>query len=187
MSSDPALPAQIMRLSDLRNRSATSFEVVPTPTQRDAIAASLGIIGVKKLTFAGQIAPLGQTDWRLTARLGATVVQACVATLAPVTTRLDEDVSRTYAADFAYPEGAETEMPEDDTVEPLPQSIDVAALMIEELSLALPPFPRAPGAEVGQVLAAEDGVTPLTDEDTKPFAGLGALRDKLAKGQDNGE
>jgi hypothetical protein len=26
---------------------------------------------------------------------------------------------------------------------------------------------------------AEDGVTPLRDEDTKPFAGLAALRDRL--------
>lgn len=183
MPSRNDLPTQVFRLSDLRNRTATTFNLSPDGAERAAIAAELDIIGIKKLTFNGQIAPLGRGDWRLTADLGATVVQACVATLDPVTTRLDETVTRTYAADFTYPEGSETEMPEDDTIEPLPQVIDVAAVMIEELSLVLPPFPRAPGAEVGQVLAAEDGVTPLTDDDAKPFAGLGALRDKLAKEQ----
>ena len=79
------------------------------------------------------------------------------------------------------PEGAEVEMPEDDSIEPLPATLDLGAVMIEALSLALPTFPRAAGAELGQVLATRAGIAPMTDEDAKPFAGLGALRDKLAK------
>jgi uncharacterized metal-binding protein YceD (DUF177 family) len=90
-------------------------------------------------------------------------------------------VRRVYARDFTYPDGAEAEMPEDDAVEPLPQTLDLGTVMVEALSLALPPFPRADGAELGQVLAAAAGVTPMTDDDAKPFAGLGALRDKLTK------
>ena len=177
-----ALPSHVLRLSDLRNRRGTEVSLSPTPEERAAVAEALGILAVRKLTFTGRIAPVGAADWQLTGDLGATVVQECVATLDPVTSRIDERVQRTYARDFAYPEGgAETEMPEDDSVEPLPATIDVAAVMIEALSLALPAFPRADGAKVGQVLAAEEGVDPMTDEDAKPFAGLAALRDKLAK------
>ena len=175
------LPTRVLRLADLTNRHATTFEMTPTPEQRDAVAAHLGIIGVKKLSFQGEITPQGRGDWQLTGTLGATVVQECVATLAPVTTRLDEDVRRVYARDFSYPDGAEVEMPEDDAVEPLPQTLDLGEVMLEALNLALPPFPRAEGAELGQVLAAAAGVTPMTDEDAKPFAGLGALRDRLTR------
>ena len=181
-SASADLPSRVLRLSDLRNRSETEFSLTPTAEERVAVAEALGVQAVRKLTFAGRIAPQGEADWRLTADLGATAVQACVATLEPVTTRIDEPVTRTYARDFAFPEGgAETEMPEDDTLEPLPATIDLGTVMIEALSLALPAFPRADGAEVGQVLAAGDGIEPLTDEATKPFAGLSALRDRMGK------
>ena len=181
MNGHSDLPTKILRLADLTNRHATTFALTTTQGERDAVAAHLDILGVKKLTFSGEITPQGRGDWQLTAKLGATVVQPCVATLAPVTTRLDEDIRRVYARDFTYPEGAEAEMPEDDAVEPLPQTLDLGAVMVEALSLGLPPFPRADGAELGQVLAAAEGVTPMTDDDAKPFAGLGALRDKLSK------
>jgi uncharacterized metal-binding protein YceD (DUF177 family) len=185
MTDASELPTKILRLADLTNRHATTFELVPTPEQRVAIAAHLDIPAVKKLLFTGEITPLGRGDWQLTGKLGATVVQPCVATLAPVTTRLDEEIRRVYARDFTYPGGAEAEMPADDTVEPLPQTLDLGVVMIEALSLSLPPFPRAAGAEMGQVLAAAKGVAPMTDDDAKPFAGLGALRDKLAGDTEN--
>jgi uncharacterized metal-binding protein YceD (DUF177 family) len=185
MTDAPELPTKILRLADLTNRHASTFDLMPTPEERSAIAAHLGIPAVKKLVFAGEITPLGRGDWQLTAKLGATVVQPCVATLASVTTRMDEDIRRVYARDFAYPDGAEAEMPDDDAVEPLPQTLDLGAVMIEALSLALPAFPRAEGAELGQVLVAAKGVAPMTDDDAKPFAGLGALRDQLAKDEDD--
>ena len=181
-SASADLPSRVLRLSDLRNRSETEFSLTPTAEERAAVADALGVRAVRKLTFAGRIAPQGEADWRLTADLGATAVQECVATLEPVTTRIDEAVTRTYARDFAFPDGsAETEMPEDETLEPLPATIDLGTVMIEALSLALPAFPRAEGADVGQVLAAGDGIEPLTDEAVKPFAGLSELRDRLAK------
>ena len=180
MTGPTDLPTKVLRLADLTNRHATTFDLTPTPDQRDAIAAHLGIVGVRKLTFRGEIAPQGRGDWQLTATLGATVVQPCVATLDPVTTRLDEDVRRIYARDYQEPEGDEVEMPQDDAVEPLPQTIDLYEILREALSLALPPFPRAAGAEIGQVLAAAEGVAPMTDDDARPFAGLASLRDRLA-------
>ena len=47
------------------------------------------------------------------------------------------------------------------------------------LLLALPLYPRSENAELGEAVFTEDGVAPLKDEDTKPFAGLAALRDRF--------
>ena len=93
------LPRKILRLGDLSTKRPTSFELVPVDGERAAMADVLGIPELKKFRFTGEIAPQGSRDWQLKADLGATVVQDCVVTLAPVTTRLDEQVFRVYSAD----------------------------------------------------------------------------------------
>ena len=170
-----------MRLADLASNRPTSFELSPTATERQAIAAHLDITAIKKLRFEGALAPQGKTDWGLTARLGATVVQECVVTLKPVTTRIDEDITLSYVADMPEIDAAEIEMPVEDTVEPLPDSLDLAQVMIEALSLALPAYPRADDADLGEAVFAPEGVSPMKDEDAKPFAGLAGLRETLEK------
>jgi uncharacterized metal-binding protein YceD (DUF177 family) len=171
-------------ISGLRrqNRVAIPFTLEPDADARRAAAARLGIDAVRKLRFEGTLAPEGTRDWRLEARLGATVVQPCVVTLAPVTTRIDTVVLRAYLADFVEPEEDEAEMPEDETQEPLPDRLDLADVMLEALALALPDYPRAEGAELGGAAFAEPGVKPITDEDARPLAGLAALRDLLREG-----
>ncbi|WP_439523688.1 YceD family protein [Marivita sp.] len=172
------------RVSDLSEQRATPFDLQPDAAMRDAIGAQLTLSALRKLRFTGEISPAGARGWTLTAKLGATVVQPCVVTLAPVTTRIDETVERVYMpADYFdhHEAGAETEMPEDTSTEPLGHIISAHAAMIESLSLALPQYPRSQEAELGEAVFAEDGVTPLRDEDTKPFAGLAGLRDKLDK------
>jgi len=109
------------------------------------------------------------------------VVQPCVVTLEPVTTRIDADITRRFIHDFELPDEEEVEMPEDDTTEPLGQWIDPAQVMIEALALEVPEYPRKGDAELGQMVHAEPGQKPMTDEDARPFAGLGALRDALKK------
>ena len=173
------LPRSHIRLADLPNRKATTFALSPTAQERATVAAALDILGLKKLRFAGALQPQGKRDWLLTAELGATVVQECVVTLAPVTTRIDEAITRSYVADLEEVTTGEVEMPEDDTVEALPDSLDLVEVMIEALSLALPTYPRAAGATLGEAVFAQSGVTPMTDEDAMPFAGLAALRDSL--------
>jgi uncharacterized metal-binding protein YceD (DUF177 family) len=171
------------------SRAAHTFEIAPDADARAALAARLGIDAVRKLRFAGTLTPEGKRDWRLSARLGATVVQPCVATLAPVTTRIDTDITRRYLADWQEPEGDEAEMPEDDTTEALPDRLDLSAVMFEALALALPDYPRADNADPGDRQFAAPGVAPMTDDDAKPLAGLAALRDRMRdddEGSDNG-
>ena len=178
------LPTSPLRLADLASRKATAFELMPNAGERAAIAQSLGIIGIKKLTFKGEITPVGRIDWELRAKLGVTVVQACVVTLDPVTTRVDEPVTRIYTANFEEPDENEVEMLVDENVEPLPASVDLAEVMIEAVALALPPYPRSEGADLSDAVFTEGGKAPMTDEDAKPFAGLGDLRKTLENKDD---
>lgn len=176
------MDAQILHLSRLNRASDTDFALDPDAGVRKRIAAELGINAVRKLRLHGTIIAEDKSDWRLEARLGATVVQECVVTLEPVVTRIDVDLTRSYRTDLPEPTGDDFEIPEDDTIEPLPQKLDLSALMIEALALALPDYPRAPGVELGEAVFAAPGVAPMTDEDAKPLAGLAALRDKLQEG-----
>ncbi|SMY09636.1 YceD family protein [Flavimaricola marinus] len=193
MSADPstqpnaALPQHIVRMSDLPHSRDYTFELTTTESQRQAVADVLGIVGVRKLTMKGTLIPLDRSDWRLEATLGATAVQECVVTLDPVTTRIDEKVLRVYRADLPPPEAGEIEMPEDDTEEGLPATLDLAAVMIEAVALALPAYPRKSDAEIGELVVTEPGKTPLTQSEMKPFAGLAALRAKMSDEGDGPE
>ncbi|WP_099827334.1 YceD family protein [Oceaniglobus indicus] len=180
--SDPKTPWSVpLRLADLPRRTDRDILLTPDAEVRAALAEYLGIIGIRKLRLEGALVPVGRSDWRFAGRIGATVVQACVVTLDPVTTRIDETVERLYSADADVPaDPGEIEMPEDDTIEPLPAVLDLSAVMAEALALALPPYPRAPGAGSGDSIHAAEGVNPMRDEDALPFAGL---RDALKANQ----
>lgn len=171
--------ARTIRVADLNSGAGHAFRIEPDAGLREKIAAELSLGALRKLRFEGRITAEGARDWRLEGHLGATVVQDCVVTLDPVTTRIEEDVIRRYVADLPAPEAGEVEMPGDDTIEALPREIDLGAVMTEALALALPPFPRRPEAELGEVVVTEPGATPLRDADLKPFAALGALRGRL--------
>ena len=166
----------------LDRRNPREVSLAPDAETRAALARELGIVAIRKLTLDGAISPASGSDWSFDGRLGATVVQECVVTLAPVTTRIDESVSRHFVADFTDPEiGSETEMPADDTVEPLSDAIDPGAIMAEALALALPLYPKADGAELENTQFTKPGETPMSDDDAKPFAVLKALKDKLGE------
>lgn len=174
-------PSKTLRFADLGNRAKTPFSLAPSADERADLAQELGLSGIKKLTFEGEISPDGAKDWRLTAKLGATVVQPCVVTLDPVTTRIDEKTSRRFLAEMPEIDGVEIEMPDDDSIEELPNEIDLYDVLAESLSLAVPPFPRRADAEAVEISVSQPGVTPMSDADAKPFAGLGALKEALEK------
>lgn len=170
--------SHLFRLADLPQRKATRFDLRPDAGACAAIAAALGIEAVSGLSFRGTLAPSGRRDWVLEATLEANVVQACIVTLAPVTTRIHEAVTRRYLAEVAAVEGEEVEMPEDDTIEALGERIDAGAVMLEALALALPAYPRAEGAEIGTARFAEPGAEPLDDAALRPFANLADMLKK---------
>jgi len=88
----------------LARRGDLAVEIVPDAAARAALAGEFGLVALRKLRLTGAITADGPRGWRLDARLGATVVQACAVTLEPVTTRIDEDVTRRYSPDATEPD-----------------------------------------------------------------------------------
>lgn len=173
----PAPPEAFTRpvdLSRLPKNAPYPFEIEADAPERAALAGVLGAQSVRKFGFSGRLTPMDGEGWLLEGQLGATVIQSCVVSLAPVTTRIDTPVRRRFVP-------AEQLDEEDDEMEPLTPQLDLALIATEATSLELPDYPRAPDAALAQKDFAAPGVEPLTDEDVKPFAGLKALRDKLSE------
>lgn len=171
-----------LRVAEIRQSGGTSFDIRFSPADQAAAAATLKIPGLAKMRFRGRIAPLGKADWELKGTVGATATQECVLTLAPVKTRIDEEVYRIFRSDMpAFEDGSVVELNMDEHEEPLGAEIDLFAIALEAIALALPPYPKAKGAALEKTVFAGEDVTPMTDEDTKPFASLAALKDKQRK------
>ncbi|RQP06902.1 DUF177 domain-containing protein [Paracoccus sp. MA] len=165
---DSKAPQTRFRVAHLNPRQPTGFALAPDAAARAALAAELGLNALPRLRFSGSIRAVSSDAWEVTGTLAARVVQPCVVTLAPVATSLQEEVHRLFSPHAAAPEGDEVEMP-DDELEPLGQFIDIEAIMVEALALALPLYPRAEGA-------ALDAPEPEPAAETrKPFAGLADL------------
>jgi len=171
-----------LRVTELSTKKPTRFDLLASEKLRKEIAAKFELINLPKLRFFGEISTLGDTDWVLNGDLGATVVQSCVISLKDVRTRIDTKVTRQFLADFTFDEhDDETEMVVSEDSEALGVFIDLERIMIEALLLALPDYPKAEDANLEQSTFSEQGVTPMQDEDARPFAALSALRDQLGK------
>ncbi len=168
------------RVTRLSAKVPTTFELAPDGAIRAALAKTLGIIAIEHLTFRGTLTSVGRRDFTLQADLAARVVQPCVVTLQPVTTSMKETILRRFSHDYVEPTGDEVEL-QDDTIEPLPEVIDVGAVAVEALALLMPEYPRAKDAVFkGPDPAGADADDGQTDRQ-KPFAGLAGLAAKLAR------
>lgn len=166
-------------LRGLNTRRTLEFDLKPDAAARARIAQDLGLLDLPELRLTGTLRLASRDEVVLQARLTARAIQPCSVTLAPVEARIDEAVRRRYLAELPTPAGEEVEVPEDVDTEPLPEVIDGGEVAVEALALALPAWPRAPDADLGQMVAAPPGIEPLRDEDLRPFSGLAGLKAKL--------
>tara|TARA_B100000446_G_scaffold22593_2_gene18414 strand:+ start:1205 stop:1840 length:636 start_codon:yes stop_codon:yes gene_type:complete len=168
-----------VRFDKLPQGQDFTFTITPDADTRQDIAARLDLLSLRKVRFEGKIAPLGKTDWQLTAIIGATVVQPSVVSLEPVSTRIDDPVTRIYRKDVAVIQDEEAEMPEDDTVEAIPVELNLMEVLEEALALSLPLYPRAADEQEFEATYTPPGVEPIKEADIKPFAGLADLKKRL--------
>lgn len=178
---NPEFP-RVVEVAKLRGAPEFAFDLTATPEECRALARLMGAQAVRKLRFDGRLLPLHRDAWGLEARLGATVVQTCVVTLEPVTTRIDTPVRRLFTSEAAAPTGEIVVAGlDDDETEPLGDRIDLGLVAIEALALALPPYPRREGAElIGAAGPPADGAA--EEAEPTPFAALAALRAKMGEG-----
>lgn len=172
--------ARVVEVRQLRDLDTFAFDIAPTPEEAPALARLLGVQAVRKLRFEGHLGRIERGGWQLDGQLGATVIQTCVVTLDPVTTRVDQPVHRAFLPGPADHLSEIVLAPdEDDETEPLGDRIDLGLVAIEALALALPAYPRKPGVTFGGQPAEAAGVAPLDESELKPFAALAALRGKM--------
>ncbi|WP_420555932.1 YceD family protein [Roseovarius sp.] len=174
----------VLHLAQMSMNRSHPFRIEPDAPDMARMAEDLGILALKKVRLEGAMHPDDGENWKLEARLGATVVQSCVVTLDPVTTRIDEEIVRKFRKDWpgVDTDMEEIEMPEDETIDPLSDQIDLRAVLQEAIALALPPYPRSTGTPSENAQYAPPGVTPMTDADAKPFAALAKLKGQLKDG-----
>ena len=171
-------PVPVGKLSP---NGAYYFDLRPDDEVLARLRDELGLLGLRKLRLHGKIVADGKKDWRLTGRLGGTVTQPCVVTLEPVTTRLEEEVTRRFLK--VWPpkaeESDEVEMPEDESIDPLREEIDLFSVLTEALALGLPVYPRAKGAAAEQTEARPAGADPNQNGGPSAFAALADFKKKL--------
>lgn len=162
---------------DLARRQDYRFALSLGVQDIEQACQTLNVLSLKNTRFRGRIFATGGANWTLTAQLNAHITQACIITLQPVTTHIQESVTRVYSADWnKYTNGTDIEIPPDDTLEPLTDKIDIAAVFLESLALSLPLYPRAKGANFGSRVYTETGTVKAADR--HPFAGLKAWHAK---------
>jgi uncharacterized metal-binding protein YceD (DUF177 family) len=187
-SMPPPLPFhRPVAVAALSRREETRVEVVPDAAESAALARFLDVVAVAEAALAGRLVPWGAQGWLLEAAVHARVEQACAVTLEPIHSVIETTVERRYLPGAALepaPGDGEVEMKAgaEDAPEPLGAEIDLAAVLVEALSLAIDPYARAEGAAFGSRVVGPPGSEPMTDEAMRPFAKLAALKGRGGAG-----
>ena len=180
MSDQPAPYTRPFELAGLSERGA-ELSVSPDAAERARIAAWLGALEVPRLDVTIRLSHLGDDVYGYEADFTAEVVQACVVTLEPVPSLHTGRAERRYRVAAKKPRRSSRtpvvdpvdtggDDDEEDAPEVLSSSlVDTVAPVLEELSLSLDPYPRAPGVTF----------EPPKDDDKdadNPFAVLAKLK-----------
>lgn len=167
--SNPPL-SDVVRLNQIGAGLTRLLE--PDAETRARIARALDLQALDAFTAELKVEPT-TTGWTLSGRVRADVVQTCGLTLEPLPAKVDERFS------VGLIEGPPPEPEEDveidlEMVDDSPDyvedgRIDLGQYAVEQLSLALDPFPRKPGATF---------VQPEEPAEISPFAVLKAMQGK---------
>lgn len=159
----------IARLGD----DATVYQIAANEGERAALAQRFGLIALDRFAATISLSRESGGGIRLDAEIEAEIVQECVVTLEPFASRVSDKFLLIYRRETA---GArDTVDVEEDDFEPLQgNEIDIGEAAAQQLSLALDPFPRAPGSFL------PDEVRPGADSAAapNPFAELANLAKK---------
>ena len=133
--------------------------------ERAALARRFDLEALTRLEADVELLAERSGTYLLTAQFDAAFAQRCIVTLDPV----DGTLSERFALRFGPVEEGDSPAGADEPAfEPLDgEAIDIGEAVAQEFSLALPPFPRRPDAEMD--------VPPKDESGDGPFAVLGRL------------
>ncbi len=172
-----SLPFDLIGLTD----KGAEISIAPGPPERAAIAKWLGAVGLDSLRATVRLKRLSEDRIRYEASYSAGIVQQCVVTLDPVPSRLEAEFTR----DFRLKASPRHKKPsldrshlianlDEEEVETLEGTVlDLAVPLLEEIGLALDPYPRAQGVAFSPV--QDEAAEPPSPAES-PFAILGRLK-----------
>ncbi|MFO1056999.1 MAG: DUF177 domain-containing protein [Dongiaceae bacterium] len=160
-----AAPPEFSRLAALDRATETpqSWSIEANQDERAALARRFGLLSlgrlVATLTWRRQAGDLVRLDGVLEASLA----QPCVVTLDPVPAELTESFTLRFMRGVAAEDREVVIDPEaDDPPEPLGDGpVDVGEIVAQQLALALDPYPRAAGVDLGTVLPESEPESPF--------------------------
>jgi uncharacterized metal-binding protein YceD (DUF177 family) len=145
-------------------------EIAASAAELEALARRFGLVALDRLSAVVELVREGGGTILLTAEFAAEFAQECGVTLDPVPGSVASGFALRYGPPEAEPE---TETDDDPAFEPLfGDAIDIGEAVAQEVSLALPPFPRAADAVVEIEM-------PKDEDENGPFAALA----RLARGE----
>lgn len=165
------LPEFSQRIDGLRlSPGGEQYEISANAEERAALAKRFELLALDRLEAKVKLTPMAGGYYRLIADFEAELTQACSITSEPVPARVAENFAMIYGP---VEESSEIVLDGDaEPVEPLDDGmIDIGEAVAQQLSLALDPFPRAPGA----TLEKEADLSEQRPRES-PFAALARLR-----------
>ncbi|WP_428149229.1 YceD family protein [Brevundimonas sp.] len=159
--------SQVVRINEIG--AGLERHLVPDEDARKRVIKALDLASLSVFEADLKVSP-GRMGWTLSGRVVATLEQVCGITLDPLPVEVDERFS-VDLVEAAEPEPDEIEVTLDDDAPDVIEDgrIDLGQYAVEQLALALDPFPRKPGAEF---------VQPEEPAEISPFAVLKAFKPK---------
>jgi hypothetical protein len=157
-----------------------SVEREATPDELARIALALDLIACTSLRAQYTIAPTAGGHYRLSGRLHAEISQACVVTLDPIDSTIEDDFEAVFwpQEDMPAPESGEVALDDEPEREPMVAGqIAVGRVVFESLAAAMNPFPRKPDA-----VLEFHSPTPADATSNKPEGPFSVLANLKGKG-----
>lgn len=168
-----ARPVSVLRLGI----DAMTYRIVATGEERAALARRFDLVSLARFAAEVTLSRHGG-DVRLAAEIVADVVQLCCLTLEPFASNLVDRSTLLYRRK-APP--ADLAVDDEDHEILVGDEIDIGEAAAQQLSLALDPFPRAPGSTIdefgisGSGIAVAGQLTTEGEAPRRPFAELAKL------------
>ncbi|MEH6403159.1 MAG: DUF177 domain-containing protein [Sneathiella sp.] len=169
-------------------RESIVIDIEASSSECTQLAKMLDVVEVSNFKLKGSLQrKKGRDLIELSGTVAADVVQACVVSLAPVAQKIEEIFTMCYTVNkeaiVIEDEDYVVNMEEDDLPELILEGkIDVVHMAVEQIALAMNPYPRAEGVEESEIAGtlrdSEEAVEADKEEVYKPFANLKDLMNK---------
>lgn len=160
---------------DTLGEGGRTLSIDADQAERAALAIRFGLVALDALAAEATLRREGDLLFA-EGRIRASVIQACVASGAPVPAMIDETFSLRFVPEGEGVEEIELDVEDFDTIDYAGGAVDLGEAVAETLALSLDPFPRSPDADA--ILKAA-GVLSEDEVVSGPFAALKAFKDKL--------